>query len=439
MIGTLADPFDLPTALSAPNIRGGDTIALVAGVYSGNFSGVVGGTVDAPIVVDGRGGAVIEGSITTSGMSNIEFRNLEIRATWGGSRNYAGNSIPDKYSRVIGNRVKFVNCVIHDIAQLDYFSNAVDCELYGCLFYNNGVAGTDYNKLHNVYTQNNPGGTKKITNCIFNSGFSQFTLHAYAEGGNLINYEITGNVVMPGAGSGGIFLVGGATPVKNLTLSGNWIGAIARVGYSHASPQDAVINDNHFFANLEAYYYKNLQVRRNKFLSGGYNLQCFLGAADDHTVYDIDDNEYWNDGDIRFHMRPWGQAPPEYYGLTSWQNGTGLDVNSTQTNTLANFDGVTVQPNAYDSGRAHVIVVNSVASDDVVVDVSSIVPPGGSYILRNSQDYYVDIQTGPVAQDGTISLDMRAGSHSLAMPIDFGQVLMAKSFPTFGCFVLERQ
>ena len=91
-----------------------------------------------------------------------------------------------------GTGCKFINLVIHDNSQgVSWWSASRDSELYGCLIYDNGWAGTDRGHGHAVYTQN-ADGTKTIADCIMTGGHG-YTLHAYGSSrADVDNYLVAG-------------------------------------------------------------------------------------------------------------------------------------------------------------------------------------------------------------------------------------------------------
>lgn len=95
-----------------------------------------------------------------------------------------------------------------------------------------------------------------------------------------------------------------------------------------------------------------------------------------------------------------------------------------------------VYPDDYITGCGIIAVYNQSETDSVTVDVTDILEVGDDYTLRNAQDYYTDVVTGMVGEVGTISVDMRAASHSVAAPVNWDTP--AKTFPEFGAFILEK-
>jgi len=97
---------------------------------------------------------------------------------------------------------------------------------------------------------------------------------------------------------------------------------------------------------------------------------------------------------------------------------------------------VIVRPNAYEKGRGHIIVYNWDRLPTVSADVSSVLPVGAVYEVRDAQNYF----GGPVAQgtyDGTpISVPMNLTQ--VAAPIGNVERRPPHTAPEFGTFVLRQ-
>jgi hypothetical protein len=128
-----------------------------------------------------------------------------------------------------------------------------------------------------------------------------------------------------------------------------------------------------------------------------------------------------------------------YDGLPVRIGYNGGVTNLTQADNLFDIsvDGVWVHPSQAIANRGNIIVYNSSQAESVTVNVSSILTAGDTYKLHNARGFWVDIATGEVTQDGTIEIDMRAASHSIATPVALGD--LPNGFPNFGAFVLEKQ
>jgi hypothetical protein len=101
-------------------------------------------------------------------------------------------------------------------------------------------------------------------------------------------------------------------------------------------------------------------------------------------------------------------------------------------------DCTLVYPNEYDADRGMIVVWNWQELDTVTVDVSTVLAVGDDYTLRSAIDYFGDVGTGTVAVDGTITIDMRAISHSVSIPDGWEVPLIDSTFPRFGCFVIKK-
>jgi hypothetical protein len=65
-----------------------------------------------------------------------------------------------------------------------------------------------------------------------------------------------------------------------------------------------------------------------------------------------------------------------------------LSENTVVDGTSPNATRVVLEPNRYEDGRANVIVFNWGGESSVTVDLSTVLQPGDSYVVRNAQNYY---------------------------------------------------
>jgi hypothetical protein len=151
------------------------------------------------------------------------------------SRPHGGLSMLD------GPNSRYINLVIHDNAQgVSFWKAAADCELYGCLIYDNGWSAPDRGHGHAVYTQNQDG-LKTIADNIMTGGYG-YTMHAYGSRNAYVdNYLLEGNI----AYDGGQFLIGGGRPSRNIRAAKNFLYNVSmRVGYDAPENEDCEIRDN---------------------------------------------------------------------------------------------------------------------------------------------------------------------------------------------------
>lgn len=333
---------------------------------------VSGGTADDPVVFQAAEGAtpIIDGAFTVNG-SHLRFDNLIFRYSgWTAETRAADGPHLDVY----GEDVLFRNCILHDLANIGLWVQAVGSTFYGCLMFNIGWYQVYTGLGHSLYTQN--GGTERIIkHNIMHAPFG-WNVHAYAEGGSLQNLTFTENTCF-GAGllSDRLyddFLVGGTSGLA-------------------VNPK----------------FYRN-----NAYGGRGVNVGYAAGA----TGVVLEDN-YFPDGIFKHNCTIVSETGNVYEAPVSGQR-------------------VTVWPDDYTAGRGYVTVYNWDEADSAVVDVSTVLDAGAAYRLINAHDPFVDIATGTVALDGTITIDMRAVSHSVATPIGW-ETTAATYFPVFGAFVLE--
>jgi hypothetical protein len=120
-----------------------------------------------------------------------------------------------------------------------------------------------------------------------------------------------------------------------------------------------------------------------------------------------------------------------------------VDVNTGNITGIRNT--VDVFPNQYISGCANVAIFNEAEADSVIISadrLTGIIAVGESYklwaVITGWQTWDgANVISGTVAQDGTITVDMRAVSYSVASPI--GGSAPPTTFPQFGAFVLVKQ
>ena len=155
---------------------------------------------------------------------------------------YANVSRPWGGLNVSGGRnCKFINLIIHDNTQgVSWWRDSQDSEIYGCILYDNGWAGTDRGHGHAIYTQNDEG-IKAICDCIFTGGYG-YTLHAYGSSrADVNNYLVEGNI----AYNAHTFLLGGGRPSHGIRVLTNYFyGAPVQLGYDAPTNEDCEVRCN---------------------------------------------------------------------------------------------------------------------------------------------------------------------------------------------------
>lgn len=337
------------------------------------------GTEAQPITVKPVAGAkvIIDGSLTINGQYTV-WQDIEMMYSgWSTRQTLIPGSTPgdlpiSKTLTVNGDYTTIRRWNIHDLA-------GVGSNGQGAVWEDNVIGRNGWKAVgdsrpghgHGMYPQSH-GARTYIRRNIFPGCFGS-NIHCYTENGHIDNITLEDNVAFnPGDLSGG-----GA---YNIVLG----------GYQVAESPELRRNLTHGAVNI------NL----------GYNAQ--YGGATDAVLTD--------------------NIAPD--GITIVN--TTFAENSGNVTTPITELTVKVVPTSY---GAIITIYNPDSHDAATVDVTSILATGAAYRLRYAQDYDHDIATGNVAGDGTVSIDMRAASHTVAAPIAHDAGTM--TLPTFGVFVLE--
>jgi hypothetical protein len=355
--GSQASPLDLATALSGQNVPPGSTIWLRSGTYRGAFNSRLNGRDDARIVVRASPGerAILDcgtrGPVLGVFGAYTTFQDIEVTCSTS-SRVDSGQA--NDPSGIVANestRVSFINLVVHDMPGQGFgvWTESVEAEVYGTIVYYNGTNHFD----HGIYTQN-ATGTKRIEdNIIF--GQASHGIHAFgSEAAALDHLYIAGNVIfnnglLVGEAERNI-LVGGGRVVRDLTLIDNFTyypPASARgannLGYS-AGCVDAKVTGNYFVGPTALVLINCLPAQLNQ--------NVLIGALD----------------------------PPDLLAA---------NPDNQHSASLPRGARVTVRPNRYQPGRAHVIVYNWDLQPQVSVDLSMAgLGSGQRFEIRDVQDLF---------------------------------------------------
>lgn len=402
--GTREKPWDLQTALSHPaKVKPGDTIWLRGGTYKGTFTSNLKGAPNAPIIVRQYPGerATIDGNtgtdkptLTING-SNAWFWGFEVMnsnpkrvmETTG----YAG--VPRGIGvNIFGTKIRLVNLVIHDNAGgIGSWSTSdpADSEIYGCLIYYEGWDAPDRGHGHAVYIQNQ-NGYKRVSDNIMFAQFS-YGIHAYTEKGYLNNLAFDGNIsfcngiLSQVSGLATNILVGGYRIAQNPELTSNYTYKGANnLGYS-AGSNNAVVRDNYLIGGLTVVKPTNLSLSNNTFYGGTSGI--------DKSVY---------------------------------SNNTYLTTKPTGVKII-------IRPNAYEPGRANIIVYNWDLKDTVQVDVSKVLRQGDRFEVRNAQDFFGAPVLSGTYDGQPLTLPMKG--LTMAKPVGVDRDLPT-TWPEFNVFIL---
>ena len=386
--GSINDPIDLATALSNSRTPAdpGDTLWLRGGVYNGAFTSTLVGTSNAPIVVRAvRGeraildsGSIFQSTLKVQG-SYTHYRDFEVMKSDPRRVTQQSGSNPSDTSRgsshglyVTGHHTKFINLIIHDDGVgIGFWTSAIGAEIYGCIGYNNGWDAPDRGHGHAVYGQNQ-SGTKFIKDSIFFNQYGNGIQIYGSSSAYLDNFHLEGNVsfnngLVSQDGLSNNILLGGGRVAQNPVLLNNFTyfpatgsGGANKLGYS-AGCRNATVSNNYFARKTV------LQVRN-----------CGDASITNNLMYGS-----------------FGTLPSQFPNNLYYSTGGTPPVNA-----------VFVRPNAYEPGRAHIIVYNWELRNTVEVDVSGILSPGTPFEVRNVQNYFsAPVITG-IYNGGPLQLPM---------------------------------
>jgi len=317
-------------------------------------------------------------------------------------------------------------------------------EIYGCLVYNNG---TTFNLDHGLYLTNATGTKLVRDNIVFNNW--KYGFHLNGNGGELTNIHFDGNVAFgngsvsspPISQSAAITLAGASASgfewTNNYTYeSPTSPNAAAEFGVSGSTHQDGLISGNIFVHYVEFTNWTSLTVTNNVFFAPGGatigpdqvlsttgSLAGFRWAANTH--YRTPTASAWGTSDRA-----------GFTTLPGWRSTTGLGATDVNPATVPAGVQIFVRPNAYELGRANIIVYNWDRLPTVNVDLSTILAVGDSFEVRNAQAFYGAPVATSVYAGGLVTFPM-AGI-TPAPPVGRSYISAPVTGPEFNVFVLLR-
>jgi uncharacterized protein YjdB len=341
--GTKSSPWSLSSVLGGSKpVAPGDTVWVLGGTYRGQFTSNLNGTSSRQIVI-----RQYPGERATVDGSILLFGSYV--TLWGLEIMHSNPLSSGTYGvNVKAPGARLVNLVVHDAGRsgLGVWNEAPNAVVHGSLIYNNGTVD---NKDHGIYFNGNTG-TKYISdNIVFNNW--QYGLHAYSPiEGELQNLRLDGNISFNN-GSIGPYGRGPDIYVGGSTIDGLWV--TNNMTWSH--------DDDEFALRL----------------TGGSGL-----TLTGNRLVGITSLGSWS-------------------GLT--QSGNTLLSSASPPSSGVN---VVVRRNAYEEGRANIVVYNWSRLGSVSADLSSVLDAGDTYEIRNAQDFFGTPAVRGTYGGGSVSLPM---------------------------------
>ena len=456
--GTLANPWDLQTALSQPtNVKPGDTIWVLAGTYvppnSNGFVSSLSGTAAAPIIVRNYQGqrATLSGNqdfaVLYASGSYTWFWGLEITTSCAG-RGVPGNITCAVGVGAYGPDLKFINLIVHDTMQgFSAYNSSPDSEYYGNLSYYNGYVGTDRVHGHGMYFQNLTG-VKTISENFVGDNADE-GIQIYGSGTAALNgFVVSGNTLYntgswPSPNYQYNVIVAGGLTRQNIQYTNNYsyfptnaVSGFTQFG-QYTDGQDISIQNNVFAGGGEPTAVANeagpVSFTGNILYGSPSALRVFAVALDTGQTfasYAWDKNTYYDQTPYHFNSSVNGNA--SNLTFANWQQSTGFDAHSTYAQTAPTGVWVYVQPNKYEGKRANITIYNWDLDATVPVNLSGVLSPGDQYVIQDAQNFY-----GPAVASGTYTgspVSIKMTGLTKATPVGFAAP--AHTAPQFGTFVV---
>jgi hypothetical protein len=406
-------------------VQPGDTIWLRGGTYKGSFSSTVAGKAGAPVVIRQFPGerAIIDGASSSKDTWNA---NAEYNLFWGFeltnsnplrvSASTTGRIRPDVIANYAAH-TKYINLVVHDGGVAMYTdAHFADVEIAGCIFYNNGWQEPgNRGHGHALYIKNYTGPLVARDNVVFNQ--YGYGIHAYtnANSGNLINITIEGNVSFNNG-----TLANRRSLSANILLGGDGYaaGATIRDNATYYSPS-LVAADANVIVGWKTLRNADVVVERNYFAGGAPVLRFGFWTA----------VRVSNDTLIGYGRGSLIERRDPAASGQIWRDNVELQSPPKITR-------VTVRPNPYEAGRAHVVVFNWGKQTRVTVDMRGVLAPGDRYEVRNVQDLFgAPVVTGTITGS---SIDIPMGGVPAPAPIGLKASPAPQTGPEFDTFLVTR-
>lgn len=415
-----------------------------------------------------------------------DMPNPHIRRSYGGTLNIDGDNI------------KLVNCFIHDgNVNLPLPTAAENFEVFGSFSFNGGYVDALRGRSHGTYAQNidctDRPSSKLFRDTVFFNIFD-LGMQAYSSGcAPVQNMLIDGVVSFQNRSPANVAYANSDPAIvpdwrTHEYAEAIYIGsqrgtrAIVRNTYTYSkvdNPMDAGIalridsgqtpimdvwvEGSVFVGNyapVRLYDIGLLRFNNNSVVAGqladpSYGLIAFSAPGSRMAAhfpnYIIDHNSYYRiDGAPKMVIGDSSIGSNTQVPFATWQSTYGWDVNGSAATGLPTTNWIYVRPNAYEAGRAHVIVYNWLNLSSVTANLSGIgLGEGQAFKVYNVQSFKADLDLnnpdyyGNVVGTGTYSAGSPTVSISMTdtqvtSPIGFPYALPT-TMPQFGVFLVLGQ
>ena len=455
--GTSTSPWTIAYAFAGAGgqIQPGDTVWLHGGTYRGAFVATVAGAPGKPVVIREYPGE--RAILDVAGATSTTFRGdaFIVKGSWTVWWGFEMiNSDPNRNTNTRANMIinnapntKFVNLVVHD-GGIGFYSWAQqsNVEVYGSIFYNNGWQGPAQGGGHALYLKSDAGPLVIKDNILFNQFGYGAQVYSEPGDGGLANITMDGNVSFNNgsvstqyATSGNAnILFGGVVPIQNGRAVNNM---------TYFSPGYGVYN---LVMGFENYSNAAMTLQNNYAVGGTYVLSVGrwnqLTAKDNRLfgtsrVMQLKDTVLsgfvWSTNTYqRDPLAAAWQYKGADYGFSTWTLKTGLGLTDVTVPVTPTNAQVFVRPNAYEAGRATVVVYNWGRGSSVNVDLGNVLPAGSTYEVRNVQDLFGAPVASGTFSGASISIPM--GGVSPPSPIGGAAHAPPRTGPDFDVFIVRQ-
>lgn len=394
-----------------------------------------------------------------------------------------------------GDRVRLINSFLHDSAiGVAWWTPSDDSEVYGSFVFNSGFAGGLRGMQHGCYSQNvdtlDSPSEKVFRESAFFSNFG-IGMQIYGVCGPADNYTLEGVVSFSTTLPAKAFYTttdplvispSKATEAQDSILIGAGLlshHAVVRDTYVYNRMEPVGMPSFDFFAlPLTVFGMSDLLVEDSVFASDGGSIRIrgagqirFTGNTvvgrshypskegsvsiiDPHYAEHLPLHEFSGNTYYRTDTPPVigiqsGGAVEFAVSIPTWKATYGKDLDSSGYVGRPIANQVFVRPNAYESGRGHLIIYNWVNLSSVPVDLTPLgLTHGQAFKIHNIQSFKTDPMAvdwvGNVAASGTfdagspiVNVDMT--DTEMVMPIGTAIPPLQSTLPEFGVFVVMPQ